>query len=193
MRYTRPVSTTVTVNAGETLGVDGTIIVAPSVLNTNQVITGGMLTGANGGDLGVQQNSTGNFTIASQIVDNGTPHGLRQGRHRPGHPDQRHQHLHRRHHRGAGHAVGRQHRQRRRGQQHRRVHRCIRPTWQLEGATLSYTGASDTSDRGFTFAKSGAILGSGMQVTNAAANLTFSGLVTSPDDADVHQERAPAR
>src|ERR1051325_4381413 len=54
----------------------------------------------------------------------------------------------------------------------------------LEGATLSYTGTGDTSDRGFTFAKSGAIVESGVQVTNANANLTFSGLVSSPDGAN---------
>ncbi|MCZ4094699.1 hypothetical protein [Sinorhizobium psoraleae] len=71
LRYTVDASTTVTVSGGETLGVDGTIIVAPTVGTANQTITGGKVTGANGGVLGVQQNSTGNFTIASQIVDNG--------------------------------------------------------------------------------------------------------------------------
>jgi fibronectin-binding autotransporter adhesin len=76
LRYTQPVSTTVTVATGETLGVDGTIIVAPSVLNANQLITGGMMTGANGGVLAVQQNSTGNFTIDSRIVDNGAGMGF---------------------------------------------------------------------------------------------------------------------
>src|SRR5690606_11124946 len=54
----------------------------------------------------------------------------------------------------------------------------------LEGSTLRYTGTSTSSDRGFTFAKSGAILGSGIEVTNAAANLSFSGLVTSSDGAN---------
>src|SRR3546814_12581411 len=55
-----------------TLGVDGTIIVAPSVLTNDQTIAGGFLTGAAGGGLvGVQQNGGGTFTIASTIIDNG--------------------------------------------------------------------------------------------------------------------------
>src|SRR3546814_17805445 len=63
---------TITVGVGNTLGVDGTIIVAPSVLANDQTITGGFLTGgAGGGTLGVQQNGAGTFTIDSTIVDNG--------------------------------------------------------------------------------------------------------------------------
>jgi fibronectin-binding autotransporter adhesin len=182
LRYTVAKSTTVTVSPGQTLGVDGTIIVAPSVLNTNQVITGGMLTGANGGDLGVQQNSTGNFTIASQIVDNGTPMGFVKA--------------------GAGLVTLTN-----AANSYTGATQVVQGTLSvnnignggvassigasaadssnlsLEGATLSYTGATTTSDRGFTFAKSGAILGSGVAVTDATANLTFTGLVTSPDGA----------
>lgn len=182
LRYTVAKSTTVTVSPGQTLGVDGTIIVAPSVLNTNQVITGGMLTGANGGDLGVQQNSTGNFTIASQIVDNGTSMGFVKA--------------------GAGLVTLTN-----AANSYTGATQVVQGTLSvnnignggvassigasaadssnlsLEGATLSYTGATTTSDRGFTFAKSGAILGSGVAVTDATANLTFTGLVTSPDGA----------
>ncbi|WP_210239908.1 autotransporter-associated beta strand repeat-containing protein, partial [Mesorhizobium sp. B3-1-9] len=183
LRYTQPVSTTVTVNAGETLGVDGTIIVAPTVLGNNQLITGGKMTGANGGVLGIQQNSTGNFTIASQIVDNGPGMGFTKagtglvtltntansytGATRVvqgtlavtsiGNG-------------GAASSIG--------------ASSAASSNLVLEGSTLRYTGTGDTSDRGFTFGKSGAILGSGVDVTNAGANLTFSGLVTSADGAN---------
>ncbi|MCL1635850.1 autotransporter-associated beta strand repeat-containing protein [Luteimonas sp. SX5] len=183
LRYTAPTSTTVTVQAGETLGVDGTIIVAPSVANTNQVITGGMLTGAIGGTLGVQQNSTGNFTIASQIVDNGGSIGFTkagtglvtlanannsytgatqvvQGTLSVADIGNG----------GAASGIG--------------ASSADSANLLLEGATLRYTGTGDTSDRGFTFKKSGAITGSGIEVTNAGANLTFGGLVTSPDGAN---------
>ncbi|WP_368564705.1 autotransporter-associated beta strand repeat-containing protein [Pseudoxanthomonas sp. UTMC 1351] len=182
LRYTQPVSTTVTVNPGQTLGVDGTIIVAPSVLNTNQVITGGMLTGTNGGDLGIQQNSTGNFTIASQIVDNGPGMGfvkagtglvtltnagnsytggttVAQGTLSVGNIGNG----------GVASGIG--------------ASSADSSNLVLEGSTLQYTGATTASDRGFTIAKSGGILGSGVAVTNAGTNLTFTGLVTSPDDA----------
>src|SRR5690606_29492685 len=80
LRYSMDVATTVTVDDLETLGVDGAIIVAPSVGANGQLITGGSLTGgAGGGTLGVLQNSTGNFTIASAIVDNGGATGFTKG------------------------------------------------------------------------------------------------------------------
>ncbi|WP_333605857.1 autotransporter-associated beta strand repeat-containing protein, partial [Novosphingobium sp.] len=182
LKYTVGQPSTVTVGAGNTLGVDGTIIVAPTVGTNNQLITGGMLTGANGGVLGVQQNSTGNFTIASQIVDNGPGMGFTKA--------------------GTG-LVSLTNT----ANSYTGATRIVQGTLAvtsigsggvassigassadssnlvLEGSTLRYTGAGDTSDRGFTFGKSGAILGSAIEVTSAAANLTFSGLVTSPDDA----------
>src|SRR3546814_5344860 len=72
LRYTAAADSTITVGVGNTLGVDGTIIFAPSVLANDQTITGGFLTGgAGGGTLGVQQNGAGTFTIDSTIVDNG--------------------------------------------------------------------------------------------------------------------------
>ncbi|MBZ9814514.1 autotransporter-associated beta strand repeat-containing protein, partial [Mesorhizobium sp. CA7] len=182
LRYTQAVSTTVTVNPGETLGVDGTIIVAPTVLGNNQLITGGKMTGANGGVLGIQQNSTGNFTIASQIVDNGPGMGFTKA--------------------GTGLVTLTN-----TANSYTGATRVVQGTLAvasignggaassigassanssnlvLEGSTLRYTGAGDTSDRGFTFGKSGAILGAGVEVTNANANLVFSGLVTSADGA----------
>ncbi|SOD51569.1 autotransporter-associated beta strand repeat-containing protein [Pseudoxanthomonas wuyuanensis] len=183
LRYTQPVSTTVTVEPGETLGVDGTIIVAPFVLGTNQLITGGMITGGIGGDLGVQQNGTGNFTIDSQVVDNGGPTGfikagtglvtlgnannsytgstlIAQGTLSVDHIADG----------GVNSSIG--------------ASSADSSNLVMEGGTLRYTGTGDTSDRGFTFLKSGDILGAGIEVTDANANLTFSGLVTSPDDAN---------
>lgn len=182
LRYTQPVSTTVTVEPGETLGVDGTIIVAPSVLNADQLITGGMMTGANGGVLGVQQNSTGNFTIESQIVDNGPGMGFTKA--------------------GTGLVTLTN-----TASSYTGATRVVQGTLAvasigngseassigassadssnlvLEGSTLRYTGTGDVSDRGFTFTKSGAILGVGIEVVDPNANLVLSGVVTSPDDA----------
>ncbi|MGN7919686.1 autotransporter-associated beta strand repeat-containing protein, partial [Lysobacter sp. 22409] len=183
LRYTRPVSTTVTVSPGNTLGVDGTIIVAPTVLNTNQTITGGQLTGASGGDLAVQQNSTGNFTIASQIVDNGGATGFTKSGTGlvtltnasnsytgPTRVVQGTLAVNNIGNGGAASSIGAS---------------AAGPTnLVLEGSTLRYTGGTTTSDRGFTIGKSGAILGSGIEVTNAATNLTFQGLLTSADGAD---------
>src|SRR3546814_17048786 len=58
LQFTTPdASTTVTMAPTATLGVDGTIIVAPSVLTNDQTIAGGFPTGAGGGGLvGVKQN-----------------------------------------------------------------------------------------------------------------------------------------
>jgi fibronectin-binding autotransporter adhesin len=72
LKYTAAANSTVTVGAGNTLGVDGSIIVAPSVGSATQTITGGSITGGAGGSpLGVLQNGSGTFNIASTIVDNG--------------------------------------------------------------------------------------------------------------------------
>ncbi|MGK9286653.1 autotransporter-associated beta strand repeat-containing protein [Sinorhizobium meliloti] len=182
LRYTVDTSTTVTVSGGETLGVDGTIIVAPTVGTANQTITGGKVTGANGGVLGVQQNSTGNFTIASQIVDNGPGMGFTKA--------------------GTGLVTLTN-----TTNSYTGATRVVQGTLAvasirnggeassigaasadssnlvLEGSTLRYTGTGDVSNRGFTFAKSGAILGAGVQVVDPNANLVLSGLVTSADGA----------
>ncbi|KRC81475.1 autotransporter-associated beta strand repeat-containing protein [Sphingomonas sp. Root241] len=187
LQFTTPdATTTVTVAAGQTLGVDGTIIVAPSVGANNQTITGGSLTGLSGGGgvLGIQQNGTGNFTIASQIVDNGAATGFTKA--------------------GTGlvtltnaassytgattvaqgilsvnsianggsaSSIG--------------ASSAASSNLNIQGSTLRYTGGTIASDRGFTISKSGAILGGTVEVTNGAANLTFGGLVTSPDGASL--------
>ncbi|WP_363799607.1 autotransporter-associated beta strand repeat-containing protein [Lysobacter firmicutimachus] len=183
LQYTMPVATTVTVAGGQTLGVDGTILVASSVGAFNQLITGGTMTGTSGGGvLGIQQNSTGNFTIASQIVDSGGSTGfskagtglvtltngnntytgattVSQGTLSVGNIGNA----------GAASGIG--------------ASSAAPSNLVLEGGTLRYTGASTASDRGFTVAKSGAVLGGTVEVTNAATNLAFAGLVTSPDGA----------
>ncbi|VVO51812.1 autotransporter-associated beta strand repeat-containing protein [Pseudomonas fluorescens] len=183
LQYTAAANSTVTVGAGNTLGVDGTIIVAPSVGANNQTITGGSLTGTSGGGvLGIQQNGTGNFTIASQIVNNGGAIGftkagtglvtltnanntytgatsVSQGILSVGNITNG----------GTASGIG--------------ASSAASSNLLLEGSTLRYTGATTTSDRGFTIAKSGAILGSTVDVTSAASNLTFNGPVTSADGA----------
>lgn len=80
LKYTAAANSTVNIAAGQTLGIDGTIIVASSVGLANQTITGGSLTGgAGGGTLGVLQNGGARFTIGSTIVDNGGATGFTKG------------------------------------------------------------------------------------------------------------------
>jgi len=193
LRYTAAAASTVTIGSGNTLGVDGTIIVAPSIGNTAQTITGGSLTGSvGGGPLAILQNggASSNVIIASRIADNGgsvefikagtglvtlTNAGnsytgatrvlqgiLSVGAIADG---------------GVASGIG--------------ASAADSSNLVLEGSTLRYTGTTTTtSDRGFTVARSGAILGSTIEVTGAAANLTFTGLVTSPDDANLTKSGA---
>ncbi|MGN7726536.1 autotransporter-associated beta strand repeat-containing protein [Luteimonas sp. 22616] len=180
LRYTAAADSTVTIGAGNTLGVDGTIIVAPSVADNDQTITGGFLTsGMGGGTLGLQQNGQGTFTIGSTIVDNTGVTSFAKG--------------------GAGLAVlsgantytgattlsaGTL-----------RVNNignggvasnlgastAASSNLVLEGGTLQYTGASTTTDRGFTLVNGSP--SRTIEVSNGATDLTFTGQVTSPDDA----------
>ncbi|MEQ3651105.1 autotransporter-associated beta strand repeat-containing protein [Hyphomonas sp.] len=180
LRYTHAAGTTISISASETLGVDGAIIVAPSVGSNNQSITGGSLTGgAGGGTLGVLQNSDGNFTIASDIIDNGGASGFTKG--------------------GAGRVtlsgdntytgvttlsggtlrvttigdggvssnIG--------------ASSAASSNLVLESGTLEYNGVTAVTDRGFTLVNGGAAAPT-IHVTGPS-NLTFAGLVTSPDDA----------
>lgn len=179
LRYTAAAASTVTIGGGDTLGVDGAIIVAPSVGAQNQLITGGSLTGSSGGGtLGVLQNSAGNFTIASSIINNGGATGFTKG--------------------GAGQVtltgantytgattlsdgtlsvsdigdggdasnIG--------------ASSAASSNLVLQAGTLRYTGGTATTDRGFMLVNGGA---SRTIQIDGAANLTFTGLVTSPDDA----------
>ena len=179
LRYTAAAGSTVAIGAGNTLGIDGTIIVAPSTLATNQTITGGSLTGgAGGGTLGVQQNGTGVFTIASTIVDNGGTSFAKSGNGTVrlnavnsyaggttlsggrleiaslanG---------------GASSSIG--------------ASSAASSNLVLESGTLAYVGGVDAvSDRGMTLVNGGAERA--IQV-DTGRTVEFSGLVTSPDDA----------
>lgn len=189
LQYTAAANSTVAVAAGATLGVDGTIIVAPSVGATNQTITGGMMTGTlGGGVLGVQQNGGGTFTIASTIVDNTGVVGFSKA--------------------GTGkvalsgsstytgattvsqgtlsiNSVANA------GQPSAIGAASTDPSnLVIQGATLEYTGGNGSTDRGLTLARSGAITASTISVTNAAANLTVSGEVVSPDGASFIKDGA---
>jgi fibronectin-binding autotransporter adhesin len=185
LQFTTPdATTTVNIAAGQTLGIDGTIIVAPSVLSNNQTITGGSITGMSGGGvLGIQQGSTGNFTIASQIVDNGGSIGFTKAgtglvtlnnasNNYTGATtvSQGTLSVNNIANGGTASSIG--------------ASSAASSNLYLEGSTLQYTGGTATSDRGFTIAKSGAILGSTIDVSLAATNLTFGGLVTSTDGAN---------
>ncbi|NYF32621.1 autotransporter-associated beta strand repeat-containing protein [Sphingopyxis sp. JAI108] len=182
LQFTTPDATaTVAIADGQTLGVDGTIIIAPSVLANNQTITGGNLTGLSGagGVLGVLHNGTGTLTVSSTIVDNGGATGFTKGGQGTvsltgastytgatmlsngrlivnsigdG---------------GAASAIG--------------ASSAAPASLVLEGGILQYTGDTVTTDRGFTLVNGG--LSRTIEIASGAANLTFTGLVTSPDDA----------
>jgi fibronectin-binding autotransporter adhesin len=181
LKYTAAAPSTVTV--GGRLGVDGTIIASSSVGGNALTITGGQLTGpSGGGTLSVlQQGTTGNFTIASTVVDNGGATGFTKA--------------------GGGSltlsgantytgattvssgtlsvnsivngglasAIG--------------ASSAASSNLVLEGGTLQYTGGTTNSDRGFTVVTNGAVTSGTINVTQSGTNLTFSGPVTSPDNA----------
>lgn len=180
LRYTQPVATTVTIAGGQTLGVDGTIIVAPSVLSFNQLITGGALTGSvGGGVLGLQQNSGGNFTVASIITDNGGAIGFTKGGNGRATLTGTNTYTGATTLSGGVLAIN----SLRNGGQASSLGMASADASNLvlEGGVLSYIGAGDTTDRGFTLVNGGGTRT--IEVANSAANLTFGGLVTSPDDS----------
>jgi len=184
LRYTAAQNSQVDVGTGQTLGVDGTIIIASDVGSTSQTISGGSVRGASGGVLGIQQNSAGTFTINSTIVDNGGATGLTIGG------------------TGTGSVViG------------NAANTYSGATWitrgklsvgtlanggvassigdssadasnlVLEGGTLSYTGGNVATDRGFTLMRSGAVSEGTIEVTQSGTNLIFGGEVVSSDGA----------
>jgi fibronectin-binding autotransporter adhesin len=180
LRYTEPKNTTVTIAGGATLGVDGAILVAPTVNSAAQVITGGSITGASGGGaLGIQQNSTGPFTIASTIVDNGGATGFTKG--------------------GTGSVTlsG--------ANTYTGATTISQGTLQvatlanggqasgigastadpsnliIDSSTFSYTGGTVATDRGFTVAATAGVDPT-VNVSTAGANLTFSGQVVGTGD-----------
>ncbi|KAA0178600.1 autotransporter outer membrane beta-barrel domain-containing protein, partial [Cupriavidus gilardii] len=190
LRYTEPTATNVTVANGQTLGVDGTIIVAPSVGANDQTITGGSITGtAGGGELGVQQNSTGNFTIGSQVVDNGGSIGFTKagtglvtltnaGNNYTGATTVGAGTLSVANIGNGGAASGI-------GASSSDASNLV-----IQGATLQYTGGTTTSDRGFTLGRSGAVPHGTIDVTQAGSTLTFAGEVVSPDGAGLTKKGA---
>jgi len=181
LKYAAAANSTVNVGAANTLSVDGSIIVSPTVGGAAQRIQGGSMTGGAGGSpLGVLQNGAGSLTIASTIVDNtgatsvvaggtGTGSVVLSGNNTytgsttvsgstlsvntigDG---------------GTASAIG--------------ASGSASSNLLIENGTLRYTGATSTSDRGFTLINGGAARN--IQV-DGTTNLTFTGLVTSPDDA----------
>lgn len=189
LQYTAAANSTVTVASGQTLGVDGTIIVAPSVGAANQTITGGSMTGTlGGGVLGVQQNGAGTFTIASTIVDNTGAVGfskagtgkvaLTSSNTYTGATtvSQGTLSINSVANGGVASAIG--------------AATSASSNLVIQGATLEYTGTSASTDRGFTIARAGAATSATINVTNAAANLTVSGQVVSPDGANLIKDGA---
>lgn len=181
LRYAAPAVTTLNVAPGQTLGVDGTIIVGATVGARDQIVTGGSMTGTSGGGvLGIQQRSTGNFAIASRIVDNGGSIGFTKA--------------------GTGlvsltnltsnytgptiisggtlavSSIGNGGAQSSIGASSAAPSNLV-----IENGTLRYMGGTATTDRGFTLLNGGP--SRTLDVNNAASNLTFSGLVTSADEA----------
>lgn len=180
LKYSAASDSIVSIGAGQTLGIDGTILVASSVGNANQTIGQGSLTGAmGGGPLGILHNGAGNFTIASTIVDNGGATGfikggtglvtltgansytgattlsggtLEIGSIANG---------------GVSSGIG--------------ASIADASNLVLESGTLRYTGASSSTDRGFTLVNGGA--SRSIDVAIADTNLSFGGLVTSADGA----------
>ncbi|MBB3237327.1 autotransporter-associated beta strand repeat-containing protein [Phyllobacterium endophyticum] len=185
LKYTAATNSTVTIGGGNTLGVGGTIILASSVGNASQTITGGTLTGGAGGSpFGALHNGTGTgtFTIASTIVNNGGATSFIKG--------------------GTGKvaltgantyaggttlsggtlaiasvanagvasSIG--------------ASTADSANLVIESGTLEYTGiGAGTTDRGFTLTNGGP--SRTIQVNNSGANLTFGGVVVGSDDASL--------
>ncbi|HEY9130406.1 MAG TPA: autotransporter-associated beta strand repeat-containing protein [Dyella sp.] len=181
MKVAAAATSIVSVGTGNTLSVDGSIIVAPTAAGATETIQGGSLTGGAGGSpLGVLQNSSGNFNISSTIVDNGgatsfavnglgtgavtlfgantytgstTVSGTTLGFNSVANG-------------GAASAIG--------------ASSSDPSNLVLENGTLHYTGATNSTDRGFTLVDGGP---SRTIQVDGTTDLTFSGVVTSPDDA----------
>jgi len=181
MKVAAAATSIVKVGTGNTLSVDGSIIVSPTAASATETIQGGSLTGGAGGSpLGVLQNSSGNFNISSTIVDNGgatsfavnglgtgavtlfgantytgstTVSGATLAFNSVANG-------------GAASAIG--------------ASSNASSNLVLENGTLHYTGATSSTDRGFTLVDNGP---SRTIQVDGTTNLTFSGVVTSPDDA----------
>ncbi|GAB2789646.1 autotransporter outer membrane beta-barrel domain-containing protein [Dyella kyungheensis] len=181
MKVAAAAGSTVNVSTGNTLSVDGSIIVSPTAGAANQTIQGGSLTGGTAGSpLGVLQNAAGNFTISSTIVDNGGATGFVVGGQGTGTVSLNGANTYTGSttvsggtlafnsvaNGGAASAIG--------------ASTNDPSNLVLENGTLHYTGATASTDRGFTLVNGGP---SRTIQVDGTTDLTFSGQVTSPDDA----------
>jgi fibronectin-binding autotransporter adhesin len=190
LKYTAAANSTVTVGAANTLGVNGTIIVAPSVGNNRALtITGGSMTGgAGGGALGVQQNGgTGtNFTIASTIINNpanAPGQGTNFVKSGTGLVTLTGSNTYTGSttvsggtlsvgsiaNGGVASGIG--------------ASTADASNLMVQGATLRYTGGTTTTDRGFTLGRNGPVTAGTIEVTQGATDLRFDGQVVSTDGA----------
>lgn len=181
LKYAAAGGTTVTVGTGNTLSVDGSIIVAPSANTAAQLITGGSVTGGTGGSpLGVLQNSAGTFTINSAVVNNGGSTSVSVGGQGTGNVALTGLNTYDGSttvsgsslwfnsvaNGGTASAIG--------------ASSSASSNLVIENGTLRYTGATASTDRGFTLVNGGP---SRTIQVDGTTNLTFGGVVTSPDDA----------
>ncbi len=172
---------TVTVGAANTLSVDGSIIVSPSAGTASQTIQNGSITGGAGGSpLGVLQNSGGTFTINSKIVDNGGATSFISGGSGTGVVALTGSNTYTGAttisggtlnitsvaNGGIASSIG--------------ASTAASSNLVLENGRLYYQGPNATTDRGFTLVNGGP---SRTIQVYGTANLTFGGVVTSPDDA----------
>jgi fibronectin-binding autotransporter adhesin len=181
LKYAAAAASTVTVGAANTLGIDGSIIVAPTTGTATQVIQGGSVTGGAGGSpFGVLQNGAGTLSIASTIVDNGGATSFAVGGLGTGTVALSGANTYTGStsvtggtlafnsvaNGGAASAIG--------------ASGNASSNLVLENGTLRYTGATASTDRGFTLVDGGP---SRAIEVDGTADLTFGGVVTSPDDA----------
>ncbi|BDU21085.1 autotransporter-associated beta strand repeat-containing protein [Dyella sp. GSA-30] len=181
LKYAAAAGSIVNVSAGNTLSVDGSIIVAPSTSTASQTIQGGSVTGGAGGSpLGVLQNSSGTFNISSTVVDNGGATSFIVGGQGTGAVALLGANTYSGSttvsgavlafnsvaNGGAASAIG--------------ASSNDSSNLIIENGTLHYTGATASTDRGFTLVNGGP---SRTIQVDGTTNLTFSGVVTSPDDA----------
>ncbi len=184
LKYTAAANSLVSVGAGNTLGIDGTIIVASSINNASQLITDGSVTGsAGGGAFGVLHNGTGTgtFTIASNIVDNGGTSFIKGGVGRVSLTGTNSYTggttlsggtliINSVANGGDDSAIG--------------ASTADSANLVLESGTLQYTGADAATDRGFTLVDGGA---SRTIQVDGIANLAFGGLVVGSDGASLNK------
>ncbi|HEY4146948.1 autotransporter-associated beta strand repeat-containing protein [Pinirhizobacter sp.] len=181
LKYTALANSIVSIGAANSLSVDGSIIITPTVAGAGQTIQGGSITGGSGGSpLGVLQNSGGNFHITSTIVDNGGATSFVSGGSGTGAVSLNGTNTYTGGttvsggtlnissvaNGGAASAIG--------------ASSADPSNLVIENGSLHYIGATASTDRGFTLVNGGP--SRAVQVDGTTV-LSFSGQVTSPDDA----------